>query len=336
MNATEMIGSTTQVQAPAGERIPAGWRVIARKEMADLLTSARSLLLLLILGLAGVGILVSVSSAIRDVASQATQSHGVFLALFTLNPSTSLTSAQLPSWVALVGFIGPLLGIALGFDAINGERSEGTLSRLVSQPIHRDDVINGKFVARLAVIAVLMGAIVLMVCGVGMWRLSIVPSFDDAMRILTWYVITVIYVGFWLSLATLSSVLFRRTATAALVALAIWLVLTFFGGLITDVVAGYLAPAGDLAWYGWRQGIGEFVPQSLYSGIVTVVMDPAVRTLDVIGSAMLQLDQRAIPTILPFGQSLLVVWGQIAMLVAGTIIAFALAYIAFMRQEIRA
>jgi ABC-2 type transport system permease protein len=325
-----------QVGGTLDERIPAGWRVIAAKELADLLTSVRSLVILIVLGLAGAGILISVSSTIREVATQATGSHGVFLALFTLNPNTSLTTAQLPSMVALVGFIGPLLGIALGFDSINGERSEGTLSRLVSQPIHRDDVINGKFVARLAVIAVILGAVVLIVCGVGIWRLGIVPGLDDALRIGTWYLLTVVYVGFWLSLATLASVLFRRAATAALVVLAAWLVLTFFGSMIVDVLAGYLAPSGDLAWYGWREGIAQLVPQSLYSDVVAAVMDPAVRTLDVVSNALLQLDQRALPTILPFGQSLLVIWGQIAILIAGTVLAFALAYVAFMRQEVRA
>ena len=43
-----------------------------------------------------------------------------------------------------------LFQIAFGFDDISGERSEGTLPRLVSQPIYRDDVINGKFAAGLA------------------------------------------------------------------------------------------------------------------------------------------------------------------------------------------
>jgi ABC-2 type transport system permease protein len=304
--------------------------------MADHLGSVRALLILLVLGLAGAGILITVSGAIRDVASQATGSRAVFLALFTLNPSTSITSAQLPSLVALVGFIGPLLGIALGFDAINGERAEGTLPRLVSQPIHRDDVINGKFLAGLSVIALILGVTTLLVAGIGIWRLSIVPSLDDVLRIGTWYVLTVAYVGFWLALAMLCSVLVRRAATAALVMLAIWLVVTFFGSTIVDVVAGYLATPGELAWFTWRQDLARVVPQTLYAEMTQAIMDPAVRTLDIVQGARLSVEARAIPTILPYGQSVLVVWSQIAALVAGTIVSFAVAYVAFMRQEIRA
>lgn len=340
----ELVGGPIELPLPREEDRPgsdrrlshAGWRVVMRKELADHLTSIRPLLVLLVLGLAGVGILISVSATIRDVAAQASESRGVFLALFTMNPSTSLATAQLPSMVALTGFIAPLLGIVLGFDSISSERTDATLSRLLSQPIHRDAVINGKFAARLAVIALILGTIVLVVGGVGIWRLAVTPELDDLLRIATWYLLTVVYVGFWLALATLASVVFRRAATAALVVLSTWLVLTFFGAMIIDVVAGVFASSGSLDWYRVRQVIEAFVPQTLYSTIATAVMDPAVRTVDVVGSTMLRLDQRALPTVLPFEQSLLVVWGHIAMLVAGSILSFALAYVVFMRQEVRA
>ena len=84
----------------------------------------------------------------------------VFPLLFTVTPSTPARGQQLPSFVQLVGFLGPMLGIAFGFNAINVERSDGTLPRLLAQPIHRDDVINGKFVAGLAVIALILAAVI--------------------------------------------------------------------------------------------------------------------------------------------------------------------------------
>jgi ABC-2 type transport system permease protein len=335
------MASTTATPEPATVRppavsLPAGWRIIASKEMTDHILSIRFLLLLLVLGLMGVGIFYSVASSIRDVAEGASNARGVFLALFTANPNSSITTAQLPSFVALVGFLGPLLGIAFGFDAISSERAEGTLPRLVSQPIHRDDVINGKFLAGLGVIAFILAAVTLLVGGVGILRLGIVPSDDDLVRLVSWYVLSVIYIGFWLALATLCSVVFRRAATAALVALALWLVLTFFGGLIADVVTGYFAHPDQLAWYTTRQELARLIPQTLYSEIATVVLDPSVRTLDIVGQAFLNVDARAIPTALPYTQSLLLIWPQIVGLIAGTVICFALGYVAFMRQEVRA
>jgi hypothetical protein len=51
------------------------------------------------------------------------------------------------SFIQTMVFFGPLLGLALGFDAINKEFSTGTLSILLGQPIFRDSVINGKLIA---------------------------------------------------------------------------------------------------------------------------------------------------------------------------------------------
>ncbi len=85
----------------------------------------------------------------------------LFLKLFTVSDGT------LPSFVLFINFLGPLLGIALGFDAVNSEQNKGTLSRMLSQPIHRDCIINAKFVAALIVIGIML--FVLGFSGDGMW-----------------------------------------------------------------------------------------------------------------------------------------------------------------------
>ena len=56
----------------------------------------------------------------------------------------------------------------MGFDTINRERNEGTLSKLLSQPIYRDVVINGKFLAGVVMITVMMVSIVLVITGLGL------------------------------------------------------------------------------------------------------------------------------------------------------------------------
>ena len=77
----------------------------------------------------------------------------LFLKLFTVSDGT------MPSFAMFISFLGPLLGIALGFDAINSEQNKGTLSRILSQPIHRDYLINAKFVAALIVIGIMTAQI---------------------------------------------------------------------------------------------------------------------------------------------------------------------------------
>jgi ABC-2 type transport system permease protein len=319
-------------------RLPAGWRVVAAKELADHLLSVRLLLLVGILGVVGVLTIYAASSYIRDLAGNVEGPSGVVLALFTIAPPTTATTFQPPAFVSWLGLLGPLLGIAFGFDAISSERAEGTLPRLVSQPIYRDDVINGKFLAGLTVVALIVGLIAVLVLGVAMLRLAVVPTADDVLRLLTWYVATVVYIGFWLALATLCSVVFRRAATAALVVIGIWLVLAFFYQYIADVVAGVTAPLEqDLAANVVRkQELMRLSPGTLYQEATAALLNPSVRTVDDLSSLLLQFEPRAVASILPFGQSALIVWPQLVAMIAGTVICFGLAYVAFMRQEVRA
>ena len=57
--------------------------------------------------------------------------------------------------------------------------------------------------------------------------------------------LAILAAAFWLALGTLLSVIFRRAATAALVGFGLWLVVTVFGGLITSVLGGLLAPSAN-------------------------------------------------------------------------------------------
>ena len=137
--------------------------------------------------------------------------------------------------------VAPLLGIAFAFDAVNGERAEGTLPRLVAQPIYRDDVINGKFAAGMAVIGLVLVAIVGLIAGFGIFRLGIVPHGAEVLRLIAWVIATFLYVALWLAFGLLLSVLIRRAATTALIGFGVWLLVSVFGGLITTIVTGFLA-----------------------------------------------------------------------------------------------
>ena len=94
--------SAPAIRLPETGRIPAGWRVIAGKEFTDHLVSLRFLLLLLMIGALGVGTIYTVSGTIRDAAAQATGVRGIFLLLFTINPSTAVAQS-LPPFVQQIG-----------------------------------------------------------------------------------------------------------------------------------------------------------------------------------------------------------------------------------------
>ena len=317
-----------------------GWTVIAGKEFADHLLSARFFVLLVVLALAAVVPLYFASGRIRDLAEEASGAQAVFIALFTLG-SEDVPILRVD---AFVGMVAPLLGIAFAFDAVNGERSEGTLPRLLSQPIHRDDVINGKFAAGLAVISLVLTAIVLVIAGFGLVRLGIVPAAAEVLRIVVWLAVTIVYVALWLAFGLLLSVVLRRAATSALIGFGVWLLVTVFGALIVGLIAGVLSPiptsgaAEDvIASAQLNELITRLLPSTLYQEASLVLLDPSVTqvsTPTTVGAAIAAQEQ--IQTLLSLDQSVLLVWPHVVALVALTAACFAGAYVAFMRQEIRA
>jgi ABC-2 type transport system permease protein len=328
----------------------AGWMVVSGKEFADHIRSARFVVLLILLGLAALIPMYFAADAIRSVGSQITGVSSIFLFLFTIAPrvgetagaAAGTTGTQLPSAWEFIAIVGPLLGLSFAFDAVNGERTNGTLPRLLSQPIYRDDVINGKFAAGLAVIGLVLTCIVVVIASFGIIRLGIVPSAEEILRITFWLIVTFLYVALWLAFGLLLSVLIRRAATSALVAFGTWLLLTFFGGLITEVLNTVLAPLSgtdaDIARnLSLQQTVTRILPDTLYKEASSAILNPQVAAVSqpaTIGGYQSLADR--IPSLQSFDQSLLLVWPHMITMLAIAIAFFAIAYVRFMRQEVRA
>jgi ABC-2 type transport system permease protein len=335
-------GAATNPPAPAAQpavRPPrAGWRVVAAKELADHLLSIRFYILLLILGVAAAIPLYAASVTIRDLADVASEDPAPFLALFILRAF----DIDILSFVVIMAIVAPLLGLVFAFDSVNGERSEGTLPRLLSQPIYRDDVINGKFAAGLAVISLVLVAVTLLVVGFGIARLGIVPKSSEVLRIIVWVGVTILYVGIWLAFGTLLSVVFRRAAESALVGFGVWVAIVIFGTLLASLVAGLIAPGGvgdaatQLSNAGTRDMILRLLPINLYTEVSRFVLVPSqgVATPGTIDQYTQWAQQ--IPTLYSVDQSLLLVWPLIVAMVAILVALFAAAYVLFLRQEVRA
>ena len=330
--------------APVRERsVPrAGWMVIAGKEFGDHLLSARFVVLVIVLGLAAAIPLYFAAAAIRAVASSVTDSQAIFIALFWLAPDVGNGGVVLPSVTGFLAYVAPLLGLAFAFDAINGERADGTLPRLLSQPIHRDDVVNGKFAAGLAVIGIVLVSVVGAIAAFGLIRLGIVPAASEVLRIVLWVAITFIYVSLWLAFGMLLSVVVHRAATSALIGFGTWLLLTFFGGLIVSLVGGIVAPVTgaaeeQLRSVGIQETLRRLLPDTLYREASLTLLNPQVTSVSTpatIGG--FEQAQQRIPSLLSLDQSFILVWPQVVGLVALTVACFALAYVTFMRQEVRA
>jgi ABC-2 type transport system permease protein len=305
--------------------------VVFWKELADHFSSRRFMILLTITVLTGVWAIYAAGQSIRQDA-ESTSAEYVFLLLLTSQ------SGGLLSLVTFLGLLGPLVGIMLGFDTISGEYARGTLSRVLSQPIYRDSLINGKFLAGLATVAILWASILLLVIGLGIALVGFPPNGEELWRMLIFIVVGIIYVGFWLALALLFSLLLQRTVTAALGSLALWLFLAIFTPLIAQVIAAFIVPDPSTAEQLARQAdiasmISRISPSTLFGESVHILLNPTARIL---GVALAEQTQGILLTPLALSQSLLLILPQITTLFALVAVCFAISYIKFMRTEIRA
>ena len=312
------------------ERTPHPFWVMVQKEVTDQFRSWRFIILLAIIVLTCIGSIYAVLSNIRTaVAEEGTEF--MFLKLFTLS------QYPIPSFMTFISFLGPLLGIGLGFDAINSERNKGTLSRMLSQPIHRDSLLNAKFVASTIVIAILFFSLSFLTMAMGLLTMSIPPTPEEFWRIIFFTLVGIFYVAFWLNLSILFSVKFRQPATSALSAISIWLFFSVFFNMIVELIAKGLTPAENASAQEWID-YGEKIllmqrisPSTLFSEATTTLLMPKVRSMGMITEDFYSI----IPNPLPLWQSVLLVWPQLTGIIAATLISFAISYILFMRQEIR-
>ncbi|HEY8772765.1 MAG TPA: ABC transporter permease subunit [Candidatus Limnocylindria bacterium] len=340
------VEATTAAQAAEPARtVPSnGWLVVAAKEFADHVMSVRFFVLLIVLGLAAGIPLFLATERIHELASQVSGAQAVFLALFIIGPQDVSIFGLDVSVQGFIGLAAPLLGIAFAFDAVNGERSQGTLPRLVAQPIHRDDVINGKFVASLAAITLVLLSVVLLISGFGLLRLGIVPAWSEVLRLIVWFVVTIAYVAVWLAFGLLLSVIVRRAATAALIGFGVWMAVAMFGRFLLNLILGAIAPVSSstaidraLGLYQLHAFVLRLLPTTLYSEASSVLLNPSLTGTSTPATlGQLTQAQQQIPTLLSLDQSLLLVWPHVVALVALTVICFAIGYIQFMRQEVRA
>ena len=227
-----------------------------------------------------------------------------------------------------------------GENAINRERSQGTLNRLVSQPIHRDAVINAKFLAGTTVVFIMIFFVGIMVGGLGLAILGIPPVGEELLRIFSYLLLTAVYTALWLGVSILCSTLCKHAATSALIVIAVWIYLTLFASMVVSIIANIAYPLDGIQGYynmysnyELQLSLERTSPYYLYCEAASTLLNPNVRTIGITTQASVS---GAIASYLSFDQSLLLVWPHLTVMLALTMAAFTVSYIAFMRQEIRA
>jgi ABC-2 type transport system permease protein len=172
--------------------------------------------------------------------------------------------------------------------------------------------------------------------------MGIVPNPAEVLRVVIWLLVTFVYVSLWLAFGMLLSVVVRGAASSALIGFGVWLLLSIFGPLIVSLVGGLIAPvagtaAEQLQGMASQQALFRLLPDTLYREASLTLLNPQVTSVSTPATiAGYEQAQQRIPSLLSLDQSFILVWPQVVGLVAMMVACFALAYVLFMRQEVRA
>jgi ABC-2 type transport system permease protein len=324
----------------------AGSLTVCRKELADVLGSKRYIVLFALI------FLMSTMSAYQGAQFISNNSRASFLAIFY--------GSQFGfSFTTLMYLFGPILGLALGFDAINKERASGSLSVTLCQPIYRDSIINGKILAATASLSLLVVSTIGIMCGVAVSILGFGPSLAEVSKIGVFMLLTVVYLAFWLCLGVLFSTVTKKISTSILMSVAVWLFCAMVISIVAGLLGNYLVP---IAMPSFSRGnstnpfnspelralmqkrntietsIRRISPSFLYNEAGSAILG-LTGGGGFGGGGFIEIGGGANPFRAAgggdLGQALALVWPQITVLIVGMVICFAASYMLFLRQEIR-
>ena len=112
-------GEAAEGAAQAAVRAPSPFWVMVQKEFGDHIRSWRFIILMSIVTLACFGSIYTAVTALKSgSAASAGSDTFLFLRMFTES------DGSLPNFLTFMSFLAPLIGIAIGFDAVNSERNK--------------------------------------------------------------------------------------------------------------------------------------------------------------------------------------------------------------------
>jgi len=324
----------------------AGTMTVCRKELADHVGSKRYIVLFALI------VALSTMSAYQGAEFIRNNPRAGFMAIFS--------GAQFGfPFTSLMVFFGPIIGLALSFDAINKERTSGSLSVLLSQPIFRDSVINGKMLGGIAALSIMTASTTTIMSSMAVTLLGLVPSIENISRITLLTGLTILYLAFWLGLGLLYSTLTKKTATSILMSVATWLFCSIVISIIAMLVANTIAPVqmptmptnqtGQRGFNFTRvTETPEFMEQmQRRSTIQTSIqrISPAYLYNEA-SSGILGITTGGFGFIGPGGggrpfrtleltQGVAAIWPQITAIAVALVVCFAASYMLFLRLEIR-
>jgi len=307
---------------------------VASKEFSDIVRGRRFLILVIVFGLV---MTAAVATTYLTGIQAAGQPGRVGL------PRGFLGAAG-NNLATMVGYFAAIMGLALGVDAISGEREKGTLKITLAQPVFRDTLINGKFLAALFAISLATLIASLVEIGSSVLVLGITPTGEDVARLMLFLLFSILFAMTYYGIAAFLSTVSKRTTQSVIIGVVIWAVFTFVIPVVATLVAFVLMPMRFTPGQSQEEmerfaeelrkrtaimeTINSVTPNHHFTRIANYILQayagmmspgagqPVVRTVSII-------------------ESLVSAGPNILVLTLTTVLAFIASYMLFTRQEVR-
>ena len=300
----------------------AGVFTVASREFSDMVRSKRFIILIVIFGLV---MIIPMVTLYIQVIRMMPDMPGVPMPLGFLGMMGYMLSGTLSTFA-------PVMGLALGCDTISGEREKGTLKIVLAQPVFRDTVINGKFLAATSAVSLAVLITSLATVGASTMVMGVTPTAQEALRMALFLPFAVLFTMTYYGIATFLSTILKKTSQSVILGVTLWAVFSFVIPVIASFVALAIAPP--------RFTPGEPIDVESMRGYTTIVEAISSITpnyhFSKIGQHLLSPYATA-PTQeeTSITSSLMYAGPNVLVLVIVTALVFIASYIAFTRQEVR-
>lgn len=225
--------------------------VVAKKEFFD---SMQSRTFLLIFGIFLALMLASSVTGVSNYSKQLDQYQKMQVEyqdseFFMYFPEPTLTSVVFQEMVTYIGVIGSIMAIILGYNAISGEKERGNLKLLLSYPLYREDVINGKFLGKIGVLVLTLVITSILSVAVAL-TMGMNLTGSDLVAIVMFMGVSIVYLITFLGISIFFSAVSKNGASSMLNSFMFWIVsamiITSFSGVVADAVV----PIDETTYYG--------------------------------------------------------------------------------------
>lgn len=237
--------------------------------------------------------------------------------------------------VQIIAIFTPVIGIALGFDAVVKERKSNSLNVLLTHPVFRDNIITGKILGAMITLALVVFLAISVIIGTSLITSGELVNFSELSRLFIFGIITFLYLLVFLSIGIFTSVILKSEIDSLTCGIIAWLNLcVVFGAtvmIIATVVTGqslFDMPENQ-QFIELTYNLQKLSPIHHYAEATTGLSDLSLDSL---------INQETIQGVLDTGYTLgewaVEFWENVVVLIVISMILIILSYIIFLRQDI--